>query len=79
MESPWSLNGDHMETCWRQIGNKTGDKPWRQQWNQMQTLWSQNVNFYEVNLTQNGVDMETKMETTWRQNVDKIETKLRPK
>ena len=67
METPWRLNGDHMETCWRQIGNKNGDKPWRQtwrqQWRQMETQWRQNVHFYEVNLTQNGVDMETKIDT----------------
>ena len=70
METTWILNGDNMETYWRQHGNKTFYKPWRQtwrqQWRQMETQWRQNVNFYEVKLIKCGDIMETKMETKWR-------------
>ena len=52
METIWSLNGDHMDTHWRQHGNKNGGKPWRQtwrqQWRQTETKWRQNAHFYDV-------------------------------
>ncbi len=65
METTWSLNGDNMDTHWRQHGNKNGGKPWRQtwtqQWRQTETKCRQNAHFYEVK---------------WRQIIDTMETKI---
>ena len=71
METTWRLNRDNMETCWRQIGNKNGDTPWRQTWRQrrrqMKTKWMQNVHFYYVKwrkkMSQHGDTNGDKMET----------------
>ena len=85
METTWSLNGDNMDTYWRQHGNKNGGKPWRQtwrqQWRQTETKWRQHVHFYEAEFRQNRDRMETKINTKFRrngdQNGDNMETTMR--